>query len=122
MYRRTRQRPVASCPCVPPVAACLLKTCFRRFAEPEAKGAADRYSITHATDDCYCKSTMTVDPAGRLFAATDSAVATFSTSVRLDATKDCRQQVGTGWEKWGASVARCPPNRAYRLCSDSERL
>ena len=24
--------------------------------------------------------------------------------------------------KWGASVARCPPNRAYRLCSDSERL
>src|ERR1700760_2263479 len=61
MYRRTRQRPVASCPCVPPVAACLLKTCFRRFAEPEAKGAADRYSITHATDDCYCKSTMTVD-------------------------------------------------------------
>jgi hypothetical protein len=28
----------------------------------------------------------------------------------------------TGGVKWGASVARCPPNRAYRLCSDSERL
>ena len=24
-------------------------------------------------------------------------------------------------KSWGASVARCPPNRAYRLCSDSER-
>ena len=28
----------------------------------------------------------------------------------------------TGEAEWGASVARCPPNRAYRLCSDSERL
>ncbi len=27
-----------------------------------------------------------------------------------------------GGMKWGASVARCPPNRAYRLCSDSEHL
>src|SRR5215212_8708283 len=34
----------------------------------------------------------------------------------------CAPSGGTPRRKWGASVARCPPDRAYRLCSDSECL
>ena len=34
----------------------------------------------------------------------------------------CRIERHWGTRYWGASVARCPPNRAYRLCSDGERL
>ena len=32
------------------------------------------------------------------------------------------EKYAIGRIKWGASVARCPPDRAYRLCSDGERL